>query len=88
MGKEPSCNAEDPYLIPGSGRSPVEGKVPTPVLLGFPCGSASKESACNVGDLDSIPELGRSPGGGHDNPLQYPFLENPHEQRNLVGYSP
>ena len=21
-------------------------------------------------------------------PLQYPFLENPHGQRNLVGYSP
>ena len=25
----------------------------------------------------SIPELGRSPGGGHGNPLQYSFLENP-----------
>ena len=24
---------------------------PTPVFLGFPCGSAGKESACNVGDL-------------------------------------
>ena len=24
---------------------------PTPVLLGFPCGSACKESSCNVGDL-------------------------------------
>ena len=26
-------------------------RLPTPVLLGFPCGSAGKESACNVGDL-------------------------------------
>ena len=39
-------------------------RLPTPVLLGFPCGSAGKESACNVGDLGSIPELGRSPGEG------------------------
>ena len=27
--------------------------------------------------MGSIPELGRSPGGGHGNPLQYSFLENP-----------
>ena len=31
---------------------PLEkGWLPTPVFLGFPCGSAGKESACNVGDL-------------------------------------
>ena len=29
-----------------------------------------------------------SPGGGHDNPLQYSYLENPHGQRSLVGSSP
>ena len=34
-------------------------RLPTPVFLGFPCGSAGKESACNVRDLASIPELGR-----------------------------
>ena len=45
--------------------------------MGFPGSSAGKESACNVGDLGLIPELGRSPGGGHANPLQYSFLENP-----------
>ena len=28
-------------------------------------------------DLGSIPGLGRSPGGGHGNPLQYSYLENP-----------
>ena len=32
--------------------------------------------------------MGRFPGGGHDNPLQYSCLENPHGQRSLVGYSP
>ena len=26
VGKESACNAEDPGLIPGSGRSPEEGK--------------------------------------------------------------
>ena len=37
-------------------------RLPTPVFLGFPCGSAGKESACNAGDLGPIPALGRSPG--------------------------
>ena len=46
-----------------------------------------KESACNAGDVGLIPGLGRSPVGGHGNPLQYSCLENPHGQRNLVGYS-
>ena len=49
-------------MIPGLGRSPGEGnRLPTPVFLGFPFGSAGKESACNVGDLGSIPGSGRSP---------------------------
>ena len=39
-------------------------RLPIPVFLGFPCGSAGKESACNVGDLGSIPGLGISPGEG------------------------
>ena len=54
---------------------------------GFPGGSVGKESACNAEDLGSVPGLGRSPGGGHDNPLQYSCLENPHGQRGLVGCS-
>ena len=29
------------------------------------------------GDTVSIPGSGRSPGGGHGNPLQYSYLENP-----------
>ena len=40
--------------------------LPTPVFLGFPCGSVAKESAYNVEDLRSIPGLGRSPGWGKD----------------------
>ena len=44
--------------------------------LDLPGGSDSKESATNVGDPGSIPGLGRFPGGGHGNPLLYPFLEN------------
>ena len=54
-------------------------------LLG---GSDGKESACNVGGLGLIPVLGRSPGGRHGNPLQHSYLEHPHGQRSLVGYSP
>ena len=51
VGKESTCNAGDPGLIPGSGRSTGEGiAYPLPVFLGFPCGSADKESACNAGD--------------------------------------
>jgi len=37
-------------------------RLPTPVFLGFLCGSAGKESVCNVEDLGSIPGLGRFPG--------------------------
>ena len=72
-GKESTCNAGDPGLIPGSGRSPGEG-IDYP--LQYPCGSAYKESACNVGDLGSIPGLGSSPGEGNDYPLQNSGLEN------------
>ena len=31
--------------------------------------------------------MGRSSEGGHGNQLWYSCLENPHGQRNLVGYS-
>ena len=39
-------------------------RLPTPVFLGFPCGSVGKEFTCNVRDLGSVPGLGRSPGEG------------------------
>ena len=51
-------------------------KLPTPVFLGFPGGSADKESACNGRDLDLIPGLGRSPGERKGYPLQHSVLEN------------
>ena len=51
-------------------------RLPTPVFLGFPCGSAGKEFACNAGDLGSIPGLERYPGEGKGYPLQYYGLEN------------
>ena len=51
-------------------------RLPTPVLLNFPCGSAGKESVCSVGDLGSILGLGRSLGEGKGYPLQYSGLEN------------
>jgi hypothetical protein len=52
------------------------GRLPTPVFLGFHCGSAGKESACNAGDLGLIRGLGRSPGEGKGYLLQYSGLEN------------
>ena len=51
-------------------------RLPNPVFLGFPGGSAGKEFACSAGDLDSIPGLGRSPAEGKGYLLQYSGLEN------------
>ena len=59
-----------------------------PLEVGFPGSSDGKDSACNAGDPGLIPGSERSPGEGNDCPLQYSCLENPHEQRSLVGYSP
>ena len=54
---------------------PLEkGRLPTPVFLGFHCGSAGKESASNAGDLGMIPGLGRAPEEGKGFPLQYSGL--------------
>ena len=59
--------------------------------MDFPGGTMVKNPPANArdaGDTDLILGSGRSPGGGHDNPLQYSCLENPHGQRSLVCYSP
>ena len=48
-----TCNAGDPGLIPGLGRSPGGGHGNP---LGFTGGSNGKDSACNAGDPGSIPE--------------------------------
>ena len=54
-GKESTCNARDPSLIPGLGRSPGEG-------IGYPLPyswvsqvARGKESVHNAGDLSLIP---------------------------------
>jgi len=51
-------------------------RLPSPVFLGFPYGSAGKESTSNVGEMGLIPGLGRCPGEGKGYPLQYSGLEN------------
>ena len=66
---------ETPVQFLGQEDSPGEGRLPTPVFLGFPRGSAGKESARNAGDLGSVPGLRRSPGEGKGYPLQYSGLE-------------
>ena len=76
-GKVSTCNAGNPSLIPGLGRSRGRGdRLPTPVFLGFSGDSSGKKSTFNVGDLGSIPGLGRSPREGKGYPLQYSGLEN------------
>ena len=57
--------------------SPYNSYFTISVEKGFLGGSDGKEFTCNAGNLGSIPGLGRSLGGGHSNPLQYSFLENP-----------
>ena len=52
VGKESTCNVGDPSLIPGSGKSAVEGiGYPLQYSWAFLVGSAGKESTCNAGDL-------------------------------------
>ena len=65
-GKESACNARDPGLIPGSGRSPGEGNGNPPQYswASLVAQTVKKPPA-------STPGLGRSPGRGHGNPLQY-----------------
>ena len=72
VGKEFTCNAGDPYLIPGSGRSAEEGIGYT---LQYSWASLVAQLVKNPpamwGDLGSIPGLGRSAGEGIDYPPQY-----------------
>ena len=60
--KKPPAMQETPVRFVG-GEDPLEkDRLPTPVFLGFLCGSAGEESACNAGDWGSTPGLGRYPG--------------------------
>ena len=45
-------------------------------------------SAEDAGGKDWIPESGRCPGGGHGNPFQYSFLENPLDREAWWATSP
>ena len=74
--KYPPAMQETPVQFLGREGLLEKPRLPTPVFLGFPYGSAGKESTCNVGDLCSILGLGRSPGEGKGYPLQYSGLEN------------
>ena len=52
--KKPPAMQETPVRFVG-GEDPLEkDRLPTPVFLGFLCGSAGEESACNARDLGSI----------------------------------
>ena len=76
-GKESACNAGDPGLIPGSGRSAGEG-------IGYSLQNSwtslvaqlVKNPPAIVGDLGLIPGLGRCPREGKGYPLHYSGLEN------------
>ena len=69
-------------------------RLPTPVFLGFPCGSAGKESTCNAVDPSLSPGLGRSPGEGKVYSLQYSWaslvaqLVKIHLQCGRPGFDP
>ena len=52
VGKESTCNSGDPRFDSWVGKIWWRrDRLPSPVLLGSPCGSADKESVCNAGDL-------------------------------------
>ena len=77
IGKESTCNAGDPGLIPGLGRSAGEE-------IGYPLQYSwasfmtllVQNLTCNARDLGLIPGLGRSPGEGKGYPCHYSGLEN------------
>ena len=71
-GKESTCNAGDPGSIPGSGRSPGEGRGHS---FQYSC-TFTVAQLVNVGDLGSIPGLERYPGEEKGYPFQYSGLEN------------
>ena len=55
--------------------------------MGFPGGAVVKNLPASVGDITDtglIPGMERSPGGGHGNPLQYSFQDNPMDRGATV----
>ena len=77
VGKKYACNAGEPSLIPGSGRSTGEGIGHTlQYSWAFPMAQLVKNLPAMQEALSLIPGLGRSPGQGKGYPLQYSGLEN------------
>ena len=77
VGKESACNAGDPSLTPGSGRSAGE-RICYPLQYSWASLMAQlvKNPPTMRETLGLIPGLGRSPGEGKGYPLQYSGLEN------------
>ena len=71
-GKESTCNAGDPNLIPGWGRCPGE-EIGYPLQYSWASLVAQlvKNPPAMRENLGLILGLGRCPGGGHGNPLLY-----------------
>ena len=90
LAKNSLAVQETPVRFLGQEDRRRRDRPPSPVCLGFPCGSAGKESAHNAGDLGSIPGLGRSSGKGNSYPLQHSGLENSMDYRpwdRIVGHN-
>ena len=86
--KSPPTMQETPGLISGSRRSPGQG-IGYPIQYSWALLVSQTVRICLQCRRPGLdPWVGKIPGGGHDNPLQYSHLENPHGQRSLVGYSP
>ena len=62
--KNPSAMQETLVQFLGHEDPWRKDRLPTPVFLGFPGGSAGKEFTCNARDLGPIPGLGGYPGEG------------------------
>jgi len=71
VGKESTCNPDNPGSIPGLGRFGGKG-IGDPRQYSWASFVAhqGKKSSCNAGDLGLIPGLGRSPGEGRGYPQQ------------------
>ena len=74
--KESACNAGDPGLIPGLGRSPGEG-IDYPLQYFWASLVAQLLRIClQCGRPGFKPWVGKIPGEGKGYPLQYSGLEN------------
>ena len=83
VDKESTCSAQDPSMIPGSGRPPGEG-IGNP--LQYYWASLVAQLINNLPamwEACPIPGLGRSPGEGKSYPLRYSDLENSVESQGV-----